>query len=137
MPPSTPVRSVHASRDGVEVRDDADASSASTRVVIATHPHQALAMLAEPTAPSARCSAPSRYSRNHAVLHTDESVLPRHRPGAGSWNYRLPSLRRAPDRGAGQLRHEPAAAAGRAATGFMVTLDGDDRVDPADRASTG
>ena len=45
--------------DGVEIRDDADAVEHFDGVVIATHPHQALAMLAEPTPPSARCSARS------------------------------------------------------------------------------
>ena len=33
----------------------------------------------------------------------------------------------------GQLRHEPAAAAGRRDRGYLVTLNGDDRVDPRPR----
>ena len=52
-------------------------------VVIATHPHQALAMLAEPTAAQREVLAAMTFSPNTAQLHTDTSVLPRHRAGPG------------------------------------------------------
>ena len=70
--------------DGVEIRDDADAVHRADRVVVATHPDQALRLLADADrAPSARCSARSRYSRNETLLHTDTSVLPRRPRRAG------------------------------------------------------
>ena len=50
---------------------------------IATHPDQALLMLAEPTAAERAVLGSIPYCTNHAQLHTDESVLPRHWPGQG------------------------------------------------------
>ena len=55
--------------------------------VIATHPDQALLMLAEPTLAERAVLGAIPYYTNHAHLHTDESVLPRHRRARASWNY--------------------------------------------------
>ena len=59
------------------------------RVVIATHPDQALRMLADRPRPSARCWAAFAYSSNQTVLHTDASLLPRAAGARASWNYLL------------------------------------------------
>ena len=57
-------------------------------VVVATHPDQALSMLAEPTAAQREVLAAMPYSRNVAQLHTDASLLPRAPARArASWNY--------------------------------------------------
>ncbi len=59
------------------------------RVVIAAHPDQALAMLADPSAAERAVLGGFGYSTNQTVLHTDSSLLPR-APGArASWNYLL------------------------------------------------
>jgi predicted NAD/FAD-binding protein len=47
---STPVRTVTRVGGGVEIRDDADTAETFDGVVIAAHPHQALGMLATPSA---------------------------------------------------------------------------------------
>ena len=60
-------------------------------VVIAAHPDQALALLAEPTAAERAVLGAFRYSRNPAILHTDARLLPRRRSARASWNYTLPS----------------------------------------------
>src|SRR5579859_8066030 len=46
---STPVQSVTRASDGVRLRDSAGELHVAERVVIATHPDQALRMLADPT----------------------------------------------------------------------------------------
>ena len=46
------------------------------------------------------------------------------------WNYQLASCEPRSRRGAGQLRHEPAAAAWHAGDDYVVTLNGAGRVDP-------
>ena len=57
--------------------------------MVATHPDQALAMLAEPDRRcSARCSRALPYSQNSALLHTDTSLLPRAEGARASWNFR-------------------------------------------------
>jgi len=56
-------------------------------VVIGTHADQALSMLAAPTEQEHQLLGAFGYSRNHAVLHTDTSLMPRRRGAWASWNY--------------------------------------------------
>jgi predicted NAD/FAD-binding protein len=90
---STPVRSVRRLADGVELIDDGAQPLSFDAAVIATHPAQALRMLAEPTAAEREILSALTYSVNPTVLHTDESVLPRATRAQASWNYYLPSCR--------------------------------------------
>ena len=80
-----PVTSVRRLAHGVEI------TARTTRVfdaaVIATHPDQALLMLAEPSAAERSVLGAIPYCANHAQLHTDESVLPRSHRARASWNY--------------------------------------------------
>ena len=92
---STPVRAVSRLGSGVLVRDDSDACVQFDAAVIATHPHQALAMLAEPTAAERGTLNAISYSLNPTTLHTDTSVLPTSPRARSSWNYYLPSCRAA------------------------------------------
>ena len=87
---NTPVASVRRLADGVEVGDFAGSRAVYDGVVVATHPHQALAMLAQPTAAEQRVFSAMPYSVNTAQLHTDSSVLPSNPRAWGSWNYLSP-----------------------------------------------
>ncbi len=80
---NTPVRSVARTSDGVLI--DGQPYDA---VVIATHPHQALAMLADPTDLEREVLGAITYTSNPTVLHHDTSVLPDAPGAAASWNYR-------------------------------------------------
>jgi predicted NAD/FAD-binding protein len=98
--------------------------------VIATHPDQALLMLADPTAAERSVLGAIPYSTNHAQLHTDVSVLPRRPRARASWNYLVPS---GADEAADVLVTYDVSRLMRL-TGprrFMVTLGGRDVVDPA------
>ncbi|SHV39386.1 putative NAD/FAD-binding protein [Mycobacteroides abscessus subsp. abscessus] len=55
--------------------------------VIATHPDQALGLLAQPTDDERAVLGAIDYVSNSAQLHTDESLLPRHAHARASWNY--------------------------------------------------
>jgi predicted NAD/FAD-binding protein len=88
---SAPVRSLSRVVGGVEIRDAGGGLDSFDAVVVATHPDQALELLAAPTQAESQALGAFRYSRNSAVLHTDSSVLPRSPRAAASWNYRLPS----------------------------------------------
>ncbi len=70
---------------------DGDRTERFDAVVLATHPDQALAILADPTSTEREVLGAFRYSRNETVLHTDASVLPRGRAVRASWNYALAS----------------------------------------------
>jgi predicted NAD/FAD-binding protein len=84
----TPVRSIRRLADHVEVRDDADHAHQVSRVVVATHPDQALNLLADPTDAERAALGAFEYSRNETWLHTDASVLPAAAGARASWNYR-------------------------------------------------
>jgi predicted NAD/FAD-binding protein len=58
-------------------------------VVIATHPDQALRMLADPTPAELGVLGSFAYASNETVLHTDGSLLPRSSGARASWNYLL------------------------------------------------
>ncbi len=88
---STPVRSVTRTPAGVEVRDDADRVGAFDRIVVATHPDQALRLLADATADERDVLGAFEYSQNETWLHHDTSLLPRRRNARASWNYLKPS----------------------------------------------
>ena len=70
------VSAVRRYAGGAEVRFGDCGSGIFDGVVIATHPGQALALLAEPTPAERVLLGAFRYSRNPTVLHTDSSVLP-------------------------------------------------------------
>ena len=56
-------------------------------MVLAAHSDQSLAMLAQPTRSEAEVLGAIRYQPNHAVLHTDTSVLPSRPAAWAAWNY--------------------------------------------------
>ncbi|MEU7479554.1 FAD-dependent oxidoreductase [Lentzea sp. NPDC042327] len=82
----TPVRAVIRTGGGVEIRDEDDVLHTADHVVVATHPDQALGLLANPTREEKEVLGAFRYSRNETWLHTDASVLPRTRGARASWN---------------------------------------------------
>ena len=123
----TPVRWLRRLPNGVLVQAGNNAPRLFDAAVVAVHPDQALLLLDNPTPHERVVLGAIPYSTNRARLHTDESVLPRRRRARGSWNYlvtpgsdhvvvsydisrlmRINSRRR-----------------------FLVTLGGDDLVDPA------
>ncbi|MEO9240594.1 MAG: FAD-dependent oxidoreductase, partial [Jatrophihabitantaceae bacterium] len=89
---ASPVHSVQREAAGVLVRlsDDPQVAQHYDGAVIATHPDQALRLLAEPSAAEQQVLSAIRYSRNPTSLHSDTSVLPRASRARASWNYRLP-----------------------------------------------
>jgi predicted NAD/FAD-binding protein len=83
----SPVRRVQRTGAGVLVTDSEGRSARYDQVVIAAHADQALGMLAAPTAAERRLLGAFRYSKNHAVLHTDERLMPRRKGVWSGWNY--------------------------------------------------
>ncbi len=73
--------------DGVEVTGVGAAAERFDRVVIATHPDEALRLLADPTDLERRVLGAFRYSTNETVLHRCSNLMPRARGARASWNY--------------------------------------------------
>ncbi|WP_236653218.1 NAD(P)/FAD-dependent oxidoreductase [Streptacidiphilus melanogenes] len=126
----TPVTRVVRGAGGVEIGDAAGGVRAFRGVVLALHPHHALAVLAEPTHTERELLGASRYSRNPALLHGDSSVLPRARAARASWNLLLPACDA--EAGAVQVSYDMNRLQ-RLDTPdrYLVTLNGGALVDPA------
>ena len=58
-------------------------------VFIASHSDQALAMLDDASRLEKNVLGAIRYQQNEAILHTDQSVLPKRRLAWAAWNYHL------------------------------------------------
>ena len=93
----SPVKSVVRTPGGVRIVDADDQAAEFDAVVIATHPDQALRMLAEPTDAESAALGAWTYSKNRVELHTDASVLPPLPRAQAAWNYQMPSCEAAGD----------------------------------------
>lgn len=83
----TAVRGIRRAEDGVIVADSKGRSKRYDHVVLASHADQALDALSDPSNGERELLGSFRYSRNLAVLHTDDSFMPRRRSVWSSWNY--------------------------------------------------
>jgi uncharacterized protein len=83
----TPVRSLRRVPGGVMVLAGSNPPRFFDAAVVAVHPDQALLLLDDPTSWERAVLGAIPYSTNRAQLHTDSSLLPRHRHARASWNY--------------------------------------------------
>ncbi|MBV1946169.1 NAD(P)/FAD-dependent oxidoreductase [Streptomyces sp. BV129] len=126
----TPVRTLLRHADGVDITTQDGATDSYDQVVVAVHPDQALRLLGDATRDEKEVLGAFRYSRNATLLHTDAALLPR-APGArASWNYLMPNCSAGSDRvrvtyDMNRLQRLDASQR------YLVTLGGEDRVDPA------
>ena len=72
---------------GIDLLDRHGGRTHFDEVVIATHADQALRLLADPAPEEQELLGAFRYARNFAVLHDDETLMPRRRSVWASWNY--------------------------------------------------
>ncbi|MBM7517339.1 FAD-dependent oxidoreductase [Nocardioides nitrophenolicus] len=122
-----PVLAVEETDTGVEVTTPAG-REAYDAVVVATHPDQALGMLAAPTREQKEVLDAIPYSTNTALLHTDTRLLPRARDAWASWNFRRPRVAQERVRVTYDLTRLQRLPTD---THYLVTLGGEDAVDPA------
>jgi uncharacterized protein len=83
---NTPVHSVRRDEAGVRIVTDVGAEHFD-KVILAAHSDESLALLDAPSAAERETLGAIRYQPNRAVLHTDDSVLPKRRLAWAAWNY--------------------------------------------------
>ena len=83
----TPVAAIRRHSDGVTIRAVNGEEQGYDDVVIATHADQALSMLADASGEERQLLSCFRYSRNRAILHRDQCLMPKRRRLWSSWNY--------------------------------------------------
>lgn len=88
---NTPVRQIARDDGGVTLFTD-HGEERFDKVIMAAHSDQSLAMLRQPSQAERQVLGAIRYQNNHAVLHTDTSVLPANPKAWASWNYERAAL---------------------------------------------
>ena len=88
---STPVKNVKRDKDLVTISFGIDGENEEDfdAVVFATHSDQSLALLEQPTKDEVEILGSIIYQNNDAVLHFDDTILPKRKTAWSSWNYLL------------------------------------------------
>ncbi len=124
----SPVEGIRRNEDHVEVVVKGKPAESFDQVVIATHSDQALRMLDDPTREEKEVLGGIAYQPNEAVLHSDESLMPKRKAAWASWNYHLLDE----PTGATALTYDMNRLQSLGCKRqFCVTLNLTDRIDPA------
>lgn len=122
-----PVTAVRRLDHGVDVVS-AHGTERFDHVVMACHSDQALALLGDASDRERDILGAMTYQRNETVLHTDATVLPRHRKAWAAWNALLPAD---PDRECTVSYHMNQLQRIDAPVPFIVSLNQTHRIDPS------
>jgi len=85
----SPVESVTRMPDSVVVRARGWTPETYDAVFLACHSDQALRMLTDPSKDETEVLGAIRYQDNHAILHTDDTLMPKRQRAWASWNYHI------------------------------------------------
>jgi len=85
----TPIDCIQRFSTHVEITPHSQPTERFDAVFIASHSDQALAMLNDATPLEQEILGAIPYQQNTAILHTDQSVLPKRRLAWAAWNYHL------------------------------------------------
>jgi len=128
---NSPVETVTRGEESVSIRlAGSDEAQTFDHVIFACHSDQALTILGEEASRTEReLLGAFPYQKNIAVLHTDESVLPRRRMAWASWNYQIG--KEGPRRAATVTYNMNILQRLPTQTTFNVTLNSEDLIDPS------
>ena len=88
---SAPIAGIRRESNGVFIRPVGGEWELFDDVVMATHSDDSLALLSDPSPQEASALGAVRYQPNTAVLHADQSLMPRRRKCWASWVYAEPA----------------------------------------------
>jgi predicted NAD/FAD-binding protein len=127
----TPVLAVKRDRAGVMVRTR-DGSERFDQVFFACHSDQALRILEDASEPEQAILGAFPYQENEAILHTDDSILPRRPLARAAWNFHRLDVRDNRDRDRVALTYDMNILQSLdAPVKFLVTLNRGADIDPA------
>ena len=88
---STPVKNVKRGVDNITVKFGSSVLEKENfdSIIFACHSNQSLAMLDSPSKQEEEVLGAIKYQRNDALLHFDDSILPKRKNAWSSWNYLL------------------------------------------------
>jgi predicted NAD/FAD-binding protein len=85
----TPVRGITRHESHVEIVTDEAGPERFDQVFVACHSDQVLSLLTDASPQEREVLGAIPYQTNEAVLHTDETLMPRRRIAWGAWNYHI------------------------------------------------
>ena len=88
---NAPVEYIRRFPEHVEVKVTGQGVERFDQVFMACHGDQALRLLADPSLTEEQVLGKFHYQPNEAVLHTDDSLMPRRRRAWAAWNYHIPA----------------------------------------------
>jgi predicted NAD/FAD-binding protein len=124
---NSPVQSVRRVDDRVELRSATGGREVFDYVFIGCHSDQALSLLDDATFTERDVLGAIRFQTNEAILHTDESLMPKSRRAWAAWNYHIPQ---------DSTRHVAVTYSMNilqrleAKNQYLVTLNNDQHIDP-------
>jgi predicted NAD/FAD-binding protein len=86
---NSPVQTVRRVDDRVELRTAAGGREVFDSVFVACHSDQALSLLVDATPDEREVLGAIRYQQNEAILHVDDSLMPKRRRAWAAWNYHI------------------------------------------------
>ena len=133
------ISSVRRADNGVYLQVKGQEEQFFDAVFIAAHSDQALAMLSDATDLEQSVLGAIEYQENQAILHTDESLLPKRRNAWSAWNYHLGNSNSARLKGVEKSEHDPVALSYNmnilqsldVQKTFCVTLNNGSAIDPS------
>lgn len=125
---SSPVQSIRRLGSRVELYSESGGKEFFDYVFVACHSDQALSLLKDATPTEREVLGAIRYHPNEAILHTDDSLMPKRRRAWAAWNYHIPQ---------DATRHVAVTYNMNILQGletkdqYLVTLNNDQDIDPA------
>jgi predicted NAD/FAD-binding protein len=87
---NSPVNSIRRIGDCIELHSASGGREVFDFVFVACHSDQALSLIGDATPAEREVLGAIRYQPNEAILHTDESLMPKRRRAWAAWNYHIP-----------------------------------------------
>jgi len=87
---NNPVQSIRRIDDRVELNFASGGKEVFDYVFVACHSDQALSLIEDATPTEREVLSAIRFQPNEAILHTDDSLMPKRRRAWAAWNYHLP-----------------------------------------------
>jgi len=124
---NSPVQSVRRVGDGIELHSASGGKEYFDYVFVACHSDQALSLLADATDAERDVLGAIRYQANEAILHTDDSLMPKRKHAWAAWNYHIPQN---PDRHVAVTYNMNILQGLQTQNEYLVTLNNDRHIDP-------
>jgi predicted NAD/FAD-binding protein len=87
---NSPVHALRRIDDRVELHSASGGRETFDYVFVACHSDQALSLIKDATSAEHEVLGAIRYQPNEAILHTDNSLMPKRRRAWAAWNYHIP-----------------------------------------------